>query len=335
MNYNQILKEILIPNKKGINHKLLNRILYNQNKYCNIFNYLLHKVYKDSVSIEETLKRMQLNIDIKPLCPICHKPVNFIGKKSKMFSKYCSTSCRAKDPKNYEKWVNGQKKFNMDNYGVKYNFQRNDIKNKRKETLIEHYGTTKLYSIPSIKEKIDKSIKDKKEEIRNNHNKVLKEKYNVNSFGQLLTLPEIQEKINNTKKKNGTYKKSNTEDQSYELLKEKFEDVKRQYRSDLYPFNCDFYIPSLDIYIECNYSQFHCSHPFNDKDDNDLKILEELKEKANNSIRKQEGKKSQYDNMIYTWTDLDVRKRNIAKQNNLNYLEFWDIKELKKWINEL
>ena len=38
--------------------------------------------------------------------------------------------------------------------------------------------------------------------------------------------------------------------------------------------------------------------------------------------------------MIYVWTDLDVRKRNIAKENNLNYIEFWNIEELKNWLNK-
>ena len=88
MDYKQRLKDILIPNKKGVNQKKLQKILNNRNKYSNIFNFLLYKVYNDSTSIYETLRRIQLNIDIKPLCPICHKPVNFIGKPSKMFSKY-------------------------------------------------------------------------------------------------------------------------------------------------------------------------------------------------------------------------------------------------------
>ena len=35
------------------------------------------------------------------------------------------------------------------------------------------------------------------------------------------------------------------------------EDIIRQYKSDLYPFACDFYIPSLDLYIECNYHWTH------------------------------------------------------------------------------
>lgn len=44
-------------------------------------------------------------------------------------------------------------------------------------------------------------------------------------------------------------------------------------------------------------------------------------------------KRIQY-NIIYTWTILDAKKRNIAQQNNLNYIEFWNINEVKEWINK-
>ena len=37
---------------------------------------------------------------------------------------------------------------------------------------------------------------------------------------------------------------------------------------------------------------------------------------------------SYYDNAITTWTIRDVNKRNIAKQNNLNFIEIWNIEEL-------
>ena len=39
-----------------------------------------------------------------------------------------------------------------------------------------------------------------------------------------------------------------------------------------------------------------------------------------------------YDNAIQCWTIRDVNKRNIAKKNNLNYIEFWNLNELKTWI---
>ena len=42
--------------------------------------------------------------------------------------------------------------------------------------------------------------------------------------------------------------------------------------------------------------------------------------------------KEYYNNAINTWSVRDVNKRNIAVQNNLNYIEFWNINELKDWL---
>lgn len=145
---------------------------------------------------------------------------------------------------------------------------------------------------------------------------------------------EVSNKRNDTLRKNNSFNKSNPEDESYKLLKQKFPDTVRQYRSDKYPFNCDFYIPSIDTYIEYQGSQYHYGHPFNENSIDDINKLQILNERAKNSERHKEGKKSQYDMMIYTWTDLDVRKRNIAKENKLNWFEFFKIDELKEWLND-
>ena len=59
------------------------------------------------------------------------------------------------------------------------------------------------------------------------------------------------------------------------------------------------------------------------KDNNeDQLILEQWKEKNTKF----------YDNAITTWTIRDINKRKIAKENNLNYIEFWNINELKDWL---
>ena len=41
-----------------------------------------------------------------------------------------------------------------------------------------------------------------------------------------------------------------------------------------------------------------------------------------------------YQNAIYTWTCLDVKKRETAKHNNLNFFEFYTILELINWLNK-
>ena len=47
-----------------------------------------------------------------------------------------------------------------------------------------------------------------------------------------------------------------------------------------------------------------------------------------------EGHK-QYKSAINTWTIRDPLKRETAKKNNLNWLEFFTIEEFMKWYNKL
>lgn len=188
-------------------------------------------------------------------------------------------------------------------YGVSYYVQSEDFYNKVKQTSLERYGV---------------EFHTQSEE----HRKLMSE---------IISSSEVQERINNTKRENHSFNKSKEEDVVFELLLEKYYVVMRQYRSTEYPFSCDFYIPSLNLYIEYNGSQYHCGHPFNKEDVNDIKKIEELKHK-NDELVKRNGKKSQYAMMLYTWTDLDVRKRNIAKEHNLNYKEFYTVKEVKEWL---
>ena len=87
------------------------------------------------------------------------------------------------------------------------------------------------------------------------------------------------------------------------------------------------------MYIECHFSHFHHFRKYigNDKD---LKEIETLNNKSKEIKLKTGINKTQYDVIIYTWSDLDVRKRNKAKENNLNFLEFYTLNELKEWINK-
>ena len=133
----------------------------------------------------------------------------------------------------------------------------------------------------------------------------------------------VKNKQIDTKRKNNTFNKSKLEEKSYQLLKEKYLDIKYQYKSELYPFICDFYIPSLDLYIECNYHWTHGKHQYNKNDINDNLIIKKWKEKNTDF----------YNYTIYVWTNLDIKKYNIAKENKLNYLVFYNMNELKEWLN--
>ena len=145
-----------------------------------------------------------------------------------------------------------------------------------------------------------------------------------------------QQKMYMTKRKNGTFKTSKPEDASYALLCEVFEkdDVERQHKDDKYPFLCDFYIKSKDLYVECNYHWTHGSHQFDPNDSNDQAMLRQWRQKSDEK-KKECNKKNLYDNAIYVWTQLDVKKKNVAMKNKLNYLCFWNIDDFNRYFQAL
>lgn len=213
----------------------------------------------------------------------------------------------------------------LKNWGTSYYLLSDDCK----RHVIEKFGVDNYRKTDECKQKVSKFIKEHKEEIQEKKIKTFIEKYGVDNP---MKIDSVKEKFNweeqkrkeyITKKKNKSFKKSQIEVESYDLLKEKFNDVIHHYKSEKYPFVCDFYIPSLDLYIECNYHWTHGGHPYKD-DENDNKVIENWKSKNT----------KYYINAIECWTVRDVTKRNTAKQNNLNYIEFWSLNELKTWINK-
>ena len=66
----------------------------------------------------------------------------------------------------------------------------------------------------------------------------------------------------------------------------------------------------------------HGPHPFDKNNINDLKLLEYWKSQN----------KDFYNVAINTWTIVDPNKRNIAKENKLNYVEFWNIIDIEKYF---
>lgn len=116
-----------------------------------------------------------------------------------------------------------------------------------------------------------------------------------------------------TKKKNNTFNTSKPENNLYKmLLKENVnKTILRQYKDERYPYYCDFYIKEDGLFIELNAHWTHGGHPFNLENEQDIKTLDEWKEKAKTS--------KFYQQAIYVWTELDVNKQKCAKENKLNY----------------
>lgn len=187
---------------------------------------------------------------------------------------------------------------NIKRYGGISPFSSADVRAKAKETVMRNYGVDNVSRNPAIMAKQRQSIK---------------KKYGVSNVAQSL---DVQNKIQTTKRQNGTFNTSNSEDNLYDMLCEVFgkDDVIRQYSSDLYPFSCDFYIKSRDMYIELNAHWSHGGHWYSVKNDN--ATLCEWTDKYTDY----------YDNAVNVWSQKDVLKRQTAMKNKLNYIVFWDYK---------
>ena len=238
------------------------------------------------------------------------------------------------------------KKFGTEVYTQSddYKSKKSEIIKKKEQTCIERYGAdnyTKsdfylekipefqdlakqtcidLYGAPYYQqsEAYLKTISSAKQKMIETNLEKFGAPYYQQSEAYQKALPEILEKNYNTKKQNHTFNTSTPEKKLLKILQTKFgaSDIEYQYGSRKYPFACDFYIKSLDLYIELQGSWTHGKAPFDpDSKEHQQKLLE-WQEKA---------KKSEfYKNAIKIWTISDPQKRKIAIQNKLNYIEVFD-----------
>lgn len=314
MNYDKYLSNIFFNDDWHLNLSYLNkykRHYKKRTKYQNIINYIENR-YDDSESFKETLYRIKHNCEIRPVCKTCGNTVKFIGKNHKLYADFCSNKCSGVNKETILKKQEQDRKKHNGLLG--WNKNTPEKIQARKDSLIKKYGSWETAC----------------KEIEKLHKEGVKRKYGVNS---VMDIDEFKIKRNITIKNKFIYNHSKPEDEAYNLLSCYFDNVIRQYVSKEYPWACDFYIIDIDTYIECHFSHFHNFKPYigNDEDKKEIKILQQ----KSNEIKKKTNKiKTQYDVIIYTWSDLDVRKRDLAKQNNLNYLEFYNLNDLKQWINQ-
>ena len=119
-----------------------------------------------------------------------------------------------------------------------------------------------------------------------------------------------------TKKRNGTFNTSKKEQEMFQYLCEQYgkNNVLTQYKDSRYPFKCDFYIISEDLFIEYNGTIEHNSRPFDPNSETDQKELQDLIHLAT-----QKGKDSRYWNIIKWWTEIDPLKLETMRKNQLNF----------------
>ena len=194
-------------------------------------------------------------------------------------------------------WEKAKKTY-VEKYGVDNPGKSKQCQEKAKQTNLKKYGNEHFSNTKQFKQQ-------------------MKDNYNI-----------YQQKQNTTKTKNKSYNTSKIEDKIYELLKQKFgeQNIKRNYFCKEYPWKCDFYIQSKNLYIEYQGMWTHGNMPYTNLEECLLQ-LEKWIEKSKQS--------NFYKNAIHTWTELDVRKRNWAKNKNLNWIEFFSFKEFSIWIESI
>ena len=194
----------------------------------------------------------------------------------------------------------------INKFDVDSPLKNKEVREKIKQTNIQKYG-------------VDNPLKNK--EIREKIKQTNIQKYGVDNP---LKNKEIWKKSQDNRQISS---KSKLENNFLNYLKLKYEpdDIITQYKSKEYPYYCDFYIKSINLYIEIQGHWTHNDHPFDINNLNDQLIMNKWRTKSLSD--------KYYKNALNTWTIKDVEKRNTAIQNNLNYLEIFGKTDLNKYID--
>lgn len=296
---------------------------------------LVHKIFKEKPVAEfKYWYDKHKNKDFKStvVCKTCGK------LKRRHTYIYCSMKCRSADPefldKYRESWyANYDKNMKICSkswFGTK----------RHKEALIEKYGTTNLMEVESIRQKQLNTIQKRYgvectfqiPEVIEKSKQTCKEKYGVDNYAKTDEFKSMfTSKFNKqrAKKYYATMKrvgfKGNTSTEELKLLAyiQQYFDVESPYRSDDYPFNCDFYLPELDTYIEYQGFFTHGTEPYNGRKKQHKEIVKQLSKKTDWASKLK----------LKEWTKVDPLKRKTAKINKLNYVEWWSLEEGYDWIN--
>lgn len=121
----------------------------------------------------------------------------------------------------------------------------------------------------------------------------------------------------NTMRRNKSFNSSDIEEKLKAYFDHNNINYIAQYRSDVYPYMCDFYFPDKDLYVEIQGTWTHGGMPFDKEDKACIDKLRYWEYKAEGS--------DFYKAAIHVWTVSDVNKREWAKAHNLNWIEIFSI----------
>lgn len=237
----------------------------------------------------------------------------------KLLKKYNLVEQKSKEDRKRHTFENVAK-TNLEKYGSISPLGNEGIKQKSKQTCLKKYGSEHISHSTVIREKIRKTNLEKYGSETPFGNKKIQKK-----IAEKFSTGKPQQKCNETKRANGTFNTSEDEEQAYHMLVEKFgyTDVFRQHKTKEYPFPCDFYIKSLNLYLEYQGSWVHGGEIYNPSK------IEHQKE-----VNRWQSKGTEYfDYAIKVWTERDPEKRRVAKENHLSWIEFFNLEDLEQWLS--
>lgn len=204
----------------------------------------------------------------------------------------------------------------LERHGVEHPNQNPDIRDKmmsaRNATNLERYGVLNPMQNPLFAAKSAET-----------RQQVMLKRYGHKNS---VEVKAIRDKIFDNRKKNKTLNTSNAEQALGVLLRQRFgdNDVEHNVVVDArYPYHVDYYIKSMDLFIELNGDKCHNDHWFDPESPRDMQIVRAWVENAER-LEQNGQTRSRYRKYIQTWTVSDVAKREKAREHDLNYLVFWD-----------
>lgn len=222
----------------------------------------------------------------------------------------------------------------MKKYGLINPSQVKEFRDKAKQTLLKKYGVTNAHQGIFVEKARQTNIQryggpspmcDKN--IQQKTMQTNKEKYGnawniISDYHNLMAEKTKMKKHKDPSLRtivldDGTtrYVDSYEEKIVFTAIHSKYPDVKFHYKDEKYPWVCDFYIPSIQTYIEYQGTWRHGFEPFDNQNPKHVEILKLWKQRA--------IEHNNYKSAIDTWTVKDPKKRLTAKQNNIKLVEIW------------
>lgn len=142
---------------------------------------------------------------------------------------------------------------------------------------------------------------------------------------------EAGNRINATKRLRGTFNSSAKEMETYRCLKALMPDLTHHHRDERYAnasgyrYECDYYSPSLDLFIEYDNFFTHHDHVYDPSSPDDVAEKEEIR------LCPSTGR-DRWRAYLDAWLS-DAEKCRVAREHRLNYVVLFDDADVSRWVD--